>query len=341
MGQSLFYRIDLNKHLISVDSVDQAIEETRDGEFFWLHYIEPESDDLQPLIHPLGLHTLSVEDTIDKNSVPKINVFTETTLVLINLFTYEMKQLRIMEIDLIIGKNFLISVDRLGQDGNPLLADIGEIAEAALAREKTGPAYLMHGILDAVVDRKMIALEAIEEELALAEDTLFERPGEFNPKAMQHIRRSLLLMRKSLYHEREVFTKIDRGDCPLIPLDAIFHFRDLYDHITRYFELSESLRDMETSLMEIDLSLRSNEMSRASNKTNRSVSRLTFISTIFLPLTLLASIGGMSEWSMMTGPENWRISYPLFLLATGIIGFATYRFLKRLANRDENKDDNS
>ena len=54
-------------------------------------------------------------------------------------------------------------------------------------------------------------------------------------------------------------------------------------------------------------------MTKMSNDTNTSVRRLTLIATIFMPLTLIASIGGMSEWSMMTGPDNWKVTYPLFL----------------------------
>jgi len=68
------------------------------------------------------------------------------------------------------------------------------------------------------------------------------------------------------------------------------------------------------------------------------VRRLTFITTIFMPLTLLAGIGGMSEWSMMTGPEHWRIAYPAFLLAMVVIGFASYYLLGRLEKRSRRRD---
>ena len=56
-----------------------------------------------------------------------------------------------------------------------------------------------------------------------------------------------------------------------------------------------------------------------------------------MPLTLLAGIGGMSEWSMMTGPQNWKISYPLFLLGMIVIGVINYYMLKVFGNkkRDE------
>jgi magnesium transporter len=80
--------------------------------------------------------------------------------------------------------------------------------------------------------------------------------------------------------------------------------------------------------MDMYLSMLNNQMTKVANQTNHIVRRLTFITTIFMPLTLLAGIGGMSEWSMMTGPANWKISYPAFLLAMVVIGFASYRLLK-------------
>jgi magnesium transporter len=90
--------------------------------------------------------------------------------------------------------------------------------------------------------------------------------------------------------------------------------------------------------MEMYLTMLNNQMTKAANETNVTVRRLTFITTIFMPLTLLAGIGGMSEWSMMTGPENWRIAYPAFLLAMVVIGFASYYLLNRLETRSRRRD---
>jgi len=86
-------------------------------------------------------------------------------------------------------------------------------------------------------------------------------------------------------------------------------------------------------LMEIYLTMVNNQMTRAANQMNSSVRRLTFITTIFMPLTLLAGIGGMSEWSMMTGSHNWRIAYPLFLVAMVLLGVVSYFLLRWLERR--------
>jgi magnesium transporter len=198
---------------------------------------------------------------------------------------------------------------------------------------RQGPAYLAHVLLDYIVDRKFIAIEELEEQLDLAEDAILADHTSFNPGLLIHLRRELLSLRKSLFHEREILIKICRKDSLYIPAQAIFSYRDIYDHLARFFEVTESARDIVTSLMEMYLSMLNNQMTKSSNDTNLTVRRLTFITTIFMPLTLLAGIGGMSEWSMMTGPENWRIAYPLFLAGMVVLGFISYQFLKWLDRR--------
>ena len=66
------------------------------------------------------------------------------------------------------------------------------------------------------------------------------------------------------------------------------------------------------------------------NNMNVLFKQLTIINVIFLPLNLIASIGGMSEFSMMTGGISWKISYSAFLLLMCVIGFITYLIVKRL-----------
>ena len=342
MGTASFYHIPKTGKLDHMDSVAHALERRKLGGFIWLHYLDPVPEDLAPLIDQLGLHPLSVEDVFDTNQLPKIDDFPDNTFVLFNAFSHTDGVLSVQEIDLFLGTDFLVSVDRTAPDGKTYLAGIEEIVEREVGSiGKLGPAYVMHSILDLIVDRKFTAIEILEDEISVAEDAVLDRSPDFNLRSLQTIRRSLVTVRKCLFHEREIFVKICRKDCPLIPEKALFHYRDVYDHLTRFFELTETLRDIATSLMEIDISLRSNEMTRASNRTNASVRRLTFITTIFMPMTLLSGIGGMSEWSMMTGPDNWRIAYPLFLLAMGVVGSLSYLLLKRIVKHDESSNESA
>ncbi|MFW9081536.1 magnesium transporter CorA family protein [Pseudomonas sp. P2757] len=66
------------------------------------------------------------------------------------------------------------------------------------------------------------------------------------------------------------------------------------------------------------------------NSTNGLLRKLTLINVVFLPLNLIASIGGMSEFSMMTAGTPWWVAYPLFLLAMMLAAGAMLFGLRRL-----------
>jgi magnesium transporter len=333
MSESWFYHISQKGQFSRIATVDAALTAAKDNGFVWLDYCTPTKEELSNLIDPFGLHPLSIEDCLDENQIPKIEDFPRNTFIIFNTFAYSNKKLSIDEINLFIGENFLVTISQRNSENHRLLDGIEDIVERDIESAQHGPAFLMHVILDYVVDQKFIAIEGLEGQLEVREEALLANVSNFKPAELLQSRRDLLSLRKSLFHEREILIKICRKDCPFIPDKAIFHYRDIYDHLTKFFELTESYRDIVTSLMEMYLSMLNNQMTKAANQTNMAVRRLTFITTIFMPLTLLAGIGGMSEWSMMTGPHNWRISYPAFLLAMGVIGFINYCLLKWFEKR--------
>ena len=334
MSDSRFYHISQEGKLAHMATLEEALSSTRgEGGFLWLDYCQPSKEDLSVLMEPLGLHPLSIEDCLDESQIPKIEDYLGSTFILFNTFSYANKILTLGEVDFFLGDNFLVTVAGRGPDGQPLLKGAEHSVELDLGSARQGPAFLAHVILDRIVDQKFITIESLEEDLDIAEDTILADHVHFNPAELVRLRRDLVSLRKSLFHEREILVKICRKDCLFISEKAIYYYRDIYDHLAKSFELTESFRDLVTSLMEMYLSTINNRMTQAANETNMTVRRLTFITTIFMPLSLLAGIGGMSEWSMMTGPSNWRIAYPVFLLAMVALGIANYFVLKWLERK--------
>jgi magnesium transporter len=66
---------------------------------------------------------------------------------------------------------------------------------------------------------------------------------------------------------------------------------------------------------------------------NKDIKRLTVLSVVFMPLNILASIGGMSEYSMMTQGVPWPVSYALFTVGLAFIGWLTFIGLKYFEKR--------
>jgi magnesium transporter len=338
MAYSHFYFISKTKETTQFDTVEEALAANWQEGFIWLDYFDPARQDLELLVHPLGLHPLTLEDCFDENQIPKIEDYPHHTFILFNAFQVIDQTLIIDEVDAFLGDHFLVTVTGANHKGKPLFKDSQAKLEKDPEDIHQGPAYLMHSLLDQIVDQKFVAIESLEERLNEAEDHILADSAHFNPAELLNYRRELLELRKSLFHEREILIKICRGDCPYIKGKAILLYRDIYDHLAKFFELSESSRDIVTSLMEMYLSMLNNQMAKAANDTNATVRRLTWITTIFMPLTLLAGIGGMSEYSMMTGPDNWRISYPLFLVGMAVLAAINYVVLRWFEKKGKEKE---
>ncbi len=333
MTATKFYHFPKSGTFYRLETQEKAIMASKEDGFVWFNFYKPTRNDLNTLVESVGIHPLSVEDCFDAQQVPKIEHFTNNTFIIFNSFTIINKDLFVDEVDIFVGKNFLITVSGINSDERQPLNDLSGVLETGKMNIKGGPDYLMHKILDYIVDEKYKAFDVLEDELEGAEELLLNEVEKFQPVQLLEIRRKLLNLRKSLFHEREILTKIIRLDSPFITQKVIFQYRDIYDHLTKFFEMAEIFREIETSLMELYSSLLNNYMTRMSNATNISVRRLTLIATIFMPLTLIASIGGMSEWTMITGQENWKLSYPLFILGLMVIGIATFFFIRRMGKR--------
>ncbi len=334
MSECNFYHVTETGQLVRDPSWGKALAAVRRGGYAWLDYCEPTREELEALMKPLKLHPLAIEDCTDEQQIPKLDNYPNHSFMLLNAMDYSADKLALYEIDLFIGPNFVITVSQRGPGGQPLLSGMERTIEQHPESMAKGPAYLLHAIMDQVVDQKFVQIEKLEDEMIEAEEKVLADADHFDPSLLLHLRRDLLTVRKSLYYEREILTKISRRDCPYVPESALYRYRDVYDHLSKFFEMTESYRDVVTSLMEMYLSMLNNEMARAANTTNFRVRRLTLITAIFMPLSLLAGIGGMSEYTVMTGgPENMWWAYPLFMLAMVVIGLFTYRLLIWLERR--------
>lgn len=333
MTATKFYHFPKSGTFYGLQTLGEAIMASKEDGFVWFNFYNPTRNELNMLVESLGIHPLSVEDCFDAQQVPKIEHFINNTFIIFNSFTIVNRELYVDEIDIFIGKDFLITVSGINSADRQPLNDLAGVLETGKMNIKGGPDYLMHKILDYIVDEKYKAFDVLEDELEGAEELLLNEVEKFRPVQLLEIRRELLSLRKSLFHEREILTKIIRLDSPFITQKVIVQYRDIYDHLTKFFETAETFREIETSLMELYSSLLNNYMTKMSNATNISVRRLTLIATIFMPLTLIASIGGMSEWTMITGQENWKLTYPLFIFGMMIIGIATFFFIKRMEKR--------
>lgn len=338
MSNSEFYHISPAGTARKLDTFDNAVTALQEEGYVWFSYSKATKEDLAELVTPLAIHPLSLEDCTDENQVPKMDEFPGYSFIVFNALRYDNEDLMSDEIDLFIGEKFLVTVSGYSETTRFPLGGIHPVIERNISSVKRGPAWMMHIILDYIVDQMADLVDRAETEIDLAEEAILEAPSTFDPSKLTYLRRNLLALRKSLFHEREILIKISRNDCEWVPEKATVHYRDIFDHLSNFLEMTESNRDNVTSLMELYASMLNTQIARDSNQTNATVRRLTFITTIFMPLTLVAGIFGMSEWTLMTGgADNVRHSYPLFISIMVVVGVSNFLFIKWLERRGEKK----
>lgn len=335
---SRFVEIDSDGNLKSLGSIEECLDAYREGRIVWLDFKNPTHQQLKDLSEPLGIHPLAIEDCFDNDQIPKIENYPSNTFILFNQYKYVDGDLIVSEVDLFLGERFIVTANLELHGTSHYVERLERSGFHASESPPKSADFLLHIILDSIVDEKLIAIEALQEEIDRVEEDVLDGPSDFNPEILMRLRRQLLNLRKSLFHEREILVKICRRDSVYITEKTIYHFRDIYDHLARFFEMTEMYREMISNLMEMYFSIQNNRMTLAANRTNQFVRRLTFITTIFMPLTLISGIGGMSEWTMITGQENWKISYLILVLLMVVIGFASYAILKRMEIVGENRE---
>jgi magnesium transporter len=94
---------------------------------------------------------------------------------------------------------------------------------------------------------------------------------------------------------------LTRGEFELVSVREIAYYRNVFDHLLRYTELIEGAREMISDLMQTHLAA-------VSNKLNGIMKLLAMVSTVILPMSLIASVYGMNFENM---PEiRWEYGYP-------------------------------
>ena len=151
----------------------------------------------------MNLHPLSIEDCLDDNQIPKIDDYPSNSFIIFNTFNFTNHLLNLSELNIFIGDHYLITIRWKEGNNQQFFHEIERYFLRGNESVQQGPAFLLHLILDQVVDQKFIAIEALEDELNTAEEAILSDLAKFNPADLLHLRQTLLSVRKSLFHERE------------------------------------------------------------------------------------------------------------------------------------------
>ncbi|MBI3805774.1 MAG: magnesium/cobalt transporter CorA [Nitrospirae bacterium] len=241
-----------------------------------------ESEILSSVFH---FHPLAIEDCISETLLPKIDDYRDYIfLVLHGSRAGDDQRFATAEMNFFLGPNYLVSYH-----DEPSRS----IAKAKERCVKQGPSithgvdFLLHEILDTMVDNYFPVLDQFDSAIDRIEEEVFSHPDRATLNKIFTLKKEIMHLRRVASPQREILNRLSRDNFPVISPKAAIYFRDIYDHLARITDLAESYRDLITSALDAYLSV-------ISNRLNEIMKVLTIFTATLMPLTLITGIYGMN-----------------------------------------------
>ncbi len=282
----------------SLEMIQKALHENHG--MVWMDFDHPAEEEVKLLSEFFNFHPLAIEDCVNVRHHPKIDDYDDYLFMIFHAPDLENKldQLKTTELDIFIGKNFVVShhaepvaaVDTLKQKCEK---------NADLVMGK-GADFFLHALLDQVMEAYEPVVENLAEEVSWAEEEVFYRPDDKILKAIFDLRKDVIFIRRVMAPQRDTILQLAKENSFLISEKARLYFRDTYDVMFRIMDLIDNYRELLNGTVDAYLIIDNNRM-------NRVMKDLTIISAIMLPLTFIVGVYGMNFKFM---PElNWKHGY--------------------------------
>jgi magnesium transporter len=279
-----------------------------------------EVDIIEKIGGHFGLHPLVQEDIVHTGQRPKFENLDEHIFVILKMFYYreDDDEVDAEQVSIILGSNFVISFQE--QEGDTFNFVRDRLRKSKGRIRRMGADYLAYVLIDSIVDNYFSLLERYGEKIEALEEELTADPSIESLNTIHHLKKEIMLLRRSVWPLREVIGGLQREESSLIG-DAIMVFiRDLYDHTIQVIDSIDTLQEILSGLQDLYLS-------SVSNKMNEVMKVLTIFAAIFIPLTFMAGIYGMNFEYMPELKLHW--AYPALWVAMITVALGLLIFFKR------------
>ena len=286
------------------------------GTIIWVDLCQPNHAELQELADELGLHELAVEDALGSHQRPKLDHY--ATHLFFSCHAVEVDRasstLIEREIDAFIGDRWLITVRKdEGQSLEPVLQRWDRSPDLA----KHGVSFLLYGLLDVVIDGYFDAVEVFDQYYDEVSEGIFDDTP-LDPAQQRHwfeMRRALVRFHRLALPMREAISGLMRREHTAVAEPMYPYFQDVYDHVLRVTESTDSLRDLVSTIVETNLSLRD-------YRQNLIMKKVTSWAAIIAVPTLITGWYGMNIPYPGIG-QHWAVWTSAVLLVVCSLGLYT------------------
>jgi magnesium transporter len=287
--------------------------------FVWVALKDPDDAELEEMQREFNLHPLAVEDARHGHQRPKIEEYGDCLFAVVHTIETEGEDLEQGEVDIFVGKNYVLSVRNHTTKG---FSDVRARCEREPELLRIGAGFVFYALIDAMVDRYFPVRDMLEGRLERVEQQIFrgQNSARENIESLYALKQQLMTLKHAVDPLIESVGKLFGGRVPHVVTGTQDYFRDVYDHLIRVDQSIDGLREMVATAIQVNFAL-------ISLQENETTKRLAAYAALVAVPTMIAGIYGMNFQHM---PElAWRFGYPL---ALGIMGtldaYLFYRFRK-------------
>ena len=273
----------------------------------------------QILLNIFGFHPLAVDDALKETHLPKVDDWDNYIYIAMDAISYvtSREDIDTIELDVFLGANYMVThhdlpIQSLDRVWDTCLKDARYL--------KRGADHVLYELTDGLVVDYMQVVEALDEEIERVEDLIFNRASTEIVQRIFTLKRTTLHLRRVLSPLREVLNKLARDDYGVIDDKDRVYFRDVYDHLVRLHDISESLRDLVGGVLDTYLSVINNRM-------NDIMKTLTMITTVFMPISFLVGFYGMNFFQPVSANlYKWTGNAAFIVMMIVMIGLPILMF---------------
>jgi magnesium transporter len=292
------------------------IETITHGKLTWINIESPTARETEYLSKNYPFHPLDLDDCISKIQRPKIDKY-ESYLFMVLHFPVYNKEARVTtasQVSIFIGEDYLITLH------TGALKPLAKLFVDCQANEKARNEYmgrssslLLYLILDRLINYCFPILYKIVDNIENVEDDIFAEGKRETVKELSILRRDVIAFRRIIKPQTEVFELLESEDWSVIKVDPEVYFGDIADHSRKIQDTLDDYKDVVEGLNDTNNTL-------YSFRTNQVIRVLTIISTIMLPLALIAGIAGMNIWPFTSDGPDWPTFVGVVVVMAVIIG---------------------
>jgi magnesium transporter len=261
--------------------------------FSWIDLVNPVRSDVEVLAKKYNFNALNIEDSLAKFELPKLDSYDDHVFIILHFPPLASRRIvpKVSQLAIFIGKDFLVTIHQ--GDLKPLVDMVNTCKENTDPERKKrlmgkSTAYLLHDIIDVLVDDLLHTSRRIVGNLTDIEDSVFDE-NKSAARKISLLRREIITLKRLVNPLKRIVLETAKNIQRFSKTseEIILYFDDVIDHIDKVLETLEESRETMEIYKDTDFML-------STEKSNKILAVLTIIFTLAIPATVIGTFYGMN-----------------------------------------------